>query len=110
MIQQLQGIPFARIMGGGQYDASSRSDTRYLHFEGWGRGQSQIKHIHSAGHEGTANQMIHHIARHAGIPAYHDQATLTLFLQHNCVGVDKGNDIGRGKVAAGVPPNGSADS
>ena len=68
-VEQLEGIPLAGVMGGGNDDAAVGSAHAHSQFGGGGGGESDIDDVVAIAHEGTADHILDHLAGNAGVTA-----------------------------------------
>ena len=79
-IEQLQGIPLARIMRGGDDDAAVGTAHANGQLGGRRGGQSDVDDVVAIAHQSSANHVLHHLARDAGIAANDNLAATLLSL------------------------------
>ena len=79
-IEKFEGVPLARVVGGGNDYASVSTGESHCHFGGRCGSKSSLHHIHSAGYEGAAYNVFHHLSAKAGILADHHLVAFSLCL------------------------------
>ena len=71
-VQQLQGIPLAGVVRGGEDDASAGAGHGDGQLGGGCRGQADVEHVEAHAHERAADTLAHHLARDAGVASHND--------------------------------------
>ena len=94
-IQQFQGIPLTRIVRGGDDDAAVGTAHADSQFGSGCGGEADVDHVASATHEGSADHILHHLARDAAVATYNDlQTGISGFPGDKlCVGGGELNDV-----------------
>ena len=109
-IEELQGVPLARVVAGGDDDTTIGAAHAHCQFGSGCGGQTDINDIEAHTHEGTANDAIDHRARDAGVTAYYYLVGL-LGLANECgIGCGKLYDVQRVESVAGVTAYGATNT
>ena len=77
-VEQLQGIPYAWVMAGRDDDAAAGTFHGDGNLGGGGGGQTDVHHIESHTHEGSAYDVFHHLSADARIASHNDLARFHL--------------------------------
>ena len=62
VVQELEGVPLARVVAGGQDDAAIGLGEQDGHLGGRGGGETALDDVDAAAHEGAHDQLFHHVA------------------------------------------------
>ena len=71
-VQQLQRVPLAGVVAGGDDDSAVGSGEAHRKFGGGGRRKPASDHVEAAGYQSAADQLLHHRAADARVPAHDD--------------------------------------
>ena len=91
-IQQLQGIPLAWVMRGGDDDATVGTQRPDSQLGRRCRGQSDVDDVEADTHEGATDDAINHHTRHAGVTSHDDGRTVVVevgMLPYPAIATDK---------------------
>ena len=69
VVQELEGVPLARVMRSCEDDAAVRICECHGQLGRGSAGKAAFHHVHSAGDEGSADQLLHHLAADSGVPS-----------------------------------------
>ena len=72
VVEELEGVPLARVVAGGQDDAAVGLCEEDGHFGGRGGGETALHHVDAAAHEGPDDELFHHVAGQAGVLSDHN--------------------------------------
>ena len=76
VVEELEGIPLARVVGSGDDDTASRTAHGHGKFGGRSGGKADVEHIIPHAHQGATHHVLHHLAGDARIAAYDDGIAL----------------------------------
>ena len=115
VVQELEGVPLARVVAGGQDDATVGLREEDGHLGGRRRGETAFDDIDAATHEGPDDELFHHVARQAGVLADDDLVAGTVRLrlalgQRRGIGCREFHDIDRSEGVARCATDGAADT
>ena len=115
LIEEFQGVPLTRVVGGGQDDAAVRTGHYNSQFRGRRRGIASLDDIDATGDESTDNQLLDHLAGDAGVLADDHLVALpfclrTPFAEFLRIGVGEFDDVDRGQRLARSTADGTADT
>ena len=116
LVEQLEGVPLARVVAGGQDDAAVCAGEADGQLRGRGGGEAALHHVHAAGHEGAADELLDHRAAEARVAADDHLVALAAVrgglahLQARTVCIGELNDIDGGQGLAGGTADGAADA
>ena len=115
VVQELEGVPLARVVAGGQDDAAVGLREQDGHLGGRGGGEAALDDVDAAAHQGAHDELFHHVARQPGVFAYDDFVPLAVRLRlplGEGGGVRRGefDDIDRGEGVARSATDGAADA
>ena len=115
VVQELKGVPLARVVAGGEDDAAVCLGKQHGHFRGGGRGKTAFDYIDSAADEGAYNQLLYHITGHTGVFAHDNFITLAVGLRFalgegSSIGRREFDNVNRGQSATRGAADGSANT
>ena len=95
LVEELQGVPLARIVTGGDDDAAHGALHRHGELGGRRRGKADVEYIEAHAHEGAAHYVRYHFARYAGVAAHYDFAAVgaDMFFSETGVGRNRLGDV-----------------
>ena len=69
-VQQFQSVPLFWVVAGGQDDTTCGVQACYCQLGGWSGCQADINNIITHTNQGTAYQLVHHLATQTGVATY----------------------------------------
>ena len=116
LIEELEGVPLARVVAGSQDDAAVRLREHHGQFGRGRRGETAADDVHAAGDEGAADELLDHRAADAGVAADDDFIFVAAvgrglaLLQTGTVCIGEFDDVDGGERLAGGATDGAADT
>ena len=115
LVQELEGVPLLRVMGGRQDDAAVRAGESHRHLGRGRRGESRLDDIHAAGDQGAADQLLHHGAAQARILADHHLIACAVGMgpalaQGRAIGIGEFDNINRRQALSGPAADRTSDA
>ena len=115
VVQELEGVPLARVVAGGQDDAAVGLREEDGHFRGGRGGEAALDDIDTAAHEGSDDELLHHVARQTGVLADDDLVAGTVRLrlalrQRGGVSGREFDDVNGSERVARCATDGAADA
>ena len=112
VVEQLERVPLARVVAGGDDDATCRMAHADGQFGGRGRGKPDIEHVIAHSYQCAADHQSDHVARDARVAAYHDTVAARRVALTDKLGIRRGklDDVQRVERIAGRASDGSTDA
>jgi len=114
LVQKLEGVPLARVVGCSEDDASVRSGETDCQLGGRSGCEAAFHHVHATGYQRSAYKIFDHYAADTGVTAYYDLifgsvGSLAL-TQFAAICISKLDDVDRGEGLSRVASNSSPDT
>ena len=115
VVKELEGVPLARVVRGGEDDAAVCLGEENGHFGRRGRCEAAFDDINAAADERTDDKLFDHVTAQAGVLADDHLVALAVrgrfALRERCrIGIGKLDDVNGGQCVAGGAADGAADT
>ena len=115
VVQELEGVPLARIVAGGEDDAAVGMGEEDGHLGGRRRCEAALDDVDAAPHEGADDELLHHVARKAGVLAHDDLVAVAVRLglpsrKRGGIGRGELDDVDGSEGVSGDAADGAADA